>query len=157
MSAFERIVELRPAYDRLAEGYGIHGVDLLMLLKGSEGVTSFLLFTGWLLPATLGLEQPDSWHLGGWGPFYSRGLHARATADLTPMPADLGYHSRTPRYDGQESMGACEYLDGDDCYYEGSGLNAVRVFDTLLHEGSVGVWRELEAYYARVFTPEAVT
>lgn len=69
-----------------------------------------------------------------------------------PMPTDLGYHSPEPRHEGQKRMTkSCEWLDGKPCYYDGSGLAAQRVFEVLLKEGDEGVWRELEAYYGRLF------
>lgn len=99
-----------------------------------------------------------------------------------PMPADLGYHSPKPMYEGQLPMGAekfdfdhketlkgaagdiqiptrvltgtftpCQYLDGKPCYYDGSGLNAERIYEVLVAEGSAGVWRELRAYYDETF------
>ena len=113
-----------------------------------------------------------------------------------PCPADLGYHSRVPMYEGHTAIGSvkyntkqsvelyeglikenllesmseeeklnilipertetgtftpCDYLDGAPCYYDGSGLNADRIYKILLTEGSDGVWRELEEYYEEIF------
>lgn len=178
MKMLERIVEFTPAFDKRdpdpQKNFGIGGVDLRMVLKGPEGAVQFLLLTQWMLPNV----QAE--------------LDARATPRSLsrPIAADLGYHSRTPRYDGQKPMGSekydlkalsrnlramangggepevvshptgtftpCEYLDGEPCYYDGSGLNADRIWLVLLHEGSEGVWRELEQYYADVFHAEAV-
>ena len=70
-----------------------------------------------------------------------------------PMPVDLGYHSPKPRYEGQTCVTeSCKYLDGKPCYYDGSGLAAEKVYETLLREGSDGVWKKLEEYYARTFS-----
>jgi len=68
-----------------------------------------------------------------------------------PLPADLGYHSPNPMYDGQESMGACQYLDGKTCYYDGSGLDAEEIYKVLVEKGSDAVWEELEKYYVETF------
>ena len=89
--SFERIVELTPAYDKRsnnpAENYGIHGVELRMVLKGAEGAVQFVLYTNWHLP-----------HV-------ARELKSRR---LEPLPADLGYHSPCPMYDSQQpSSEAC--------------------------------------------------
>lgn len=125
----ERIVKFYPAFDKRdsdpKKDYGIHCVDLLMLVKGEKGAVQFRLFTGWYLSH---LDQKSE-----------------------PAPADLGYHSLKPIYEDQTPISEnCEWLNAP-CYYDGSGLNAQRVFDVLLKEGSDGVWRELEEYYNEVF------
>jgi hypothetical protein len=82
----ERIVEFNPAYDKRdsdpSKNYGIHGVNLRMILKGTKGAIQFVVYTNWHLP------------------------HVQAELDRRhdhilchPMPADLGYHSPTPRYE----------------------------------------------------------
>lgn len=132
----KRIVEMTQAYDERAHGYGIHGVDLRMVLKGPEGAVQFVLYTAWQLP------------------------HVRAEFDgkkddhllCHPTPADLGYHSCVPCYEGQTVVeNECRYLDGRACYYDGSSLQAHAVFDVLLREGSEGVWSLLEEHYRRIF------
>lgn len=138
--AFERRVDFHAAFDKRDpnpnKNYGIHGVDMRMYLIGEHGAVQFVLYTNWHLP------------------------HVRAELDARPsserwmdhpMPADLGYHSKVPMCDGDQPHPNCELLGGCDCYYDGSGLNAERIYDVLLREGSDGVWRELEAYYADVF------
>lgn len=136
--ALRREVKFFPAFDKRnpspSKNYGIHGVDLRMYVIGERGAVQFVLYTQWMLP------------------------HVRAELDAKPgrdrwlyhpMPADLGYHSPIPTYEGQEYYGRddCHLLSGHRCYYDGSGLNAERIFDVLLREGSDGVWRELETYY----------
>lgn len=139
---FERIVHMEPAYDKRApepaKNYGIHGVNLRMILKGPLGATQFLLFTNWQLPHVTEESLAREIH---------RGERIGLKCSFLPMPADLGYHWLTPRYEGQETMGPCEYCDGKPCFYDGSGLNAEGVFEILLREGSDGVWKKLEAYY----------
>lgn len=159
MSGFERITEFVPAYDRKAEGYGIHGVELRMVLKGELGAAQFVLYTNWMLPETLGAKVDDD----GLGTAYHRYVQGNEVQGWpkslqAPMPADLGYHSPVPIYDDQEVTGSeCEYLDGKPCYYDGSGLNAWRPFEALLREGHDGVWRVLEDYYASVFAEVAAS
>jgi hypothetical protein len=95
---------------------------------------------------------------------------------MKPMPADLGYHSPKPRYAGQRPMAhrytsfsinketgkfippvygdpvVCKYLPGDAvCYYDGSSLNARRIYGVLIAEGEEAVWQELEDYYKQTF------
>jgi hypothetical protein len=141
---FERIVEMTPAFDRRnsdpSKNYGIHGVELRMVLKGERGATQFLLYTNWQLPhVTREFDERK--------PFRSEFPHLMCH----PLPADLGYHSPVPLYQGQEKMSACEYVEGG-CYYDGSSTNAERIYNVLLREGSAGVWRELEAYYNETFS-----
>ena len=107
----EKIVEFTPAYDKRhvnpSKNYGIHGVELRMVLKGEKGAVQFVLFTHWMLPHN------------------TRELKAKFLSNPTnesvetyamlsePSPCDLGYHSFVPMYDGQETItDSCPYLDG---------------------------------------------
>jgi len=181
MSEFTQIVEFTPAYDKRdpdpKKNYGIHGVELRMVLKGPEGAVQFVLYTQWMLPHVQ--KETDKRTV-------QKILAGGAAIDLDvfyhPMPADLGYHSPKPMYEGQKAQGSekydtqamlrnsermlqgavgeyeeisqptgtfspCPYLDGKPCYYDGSGLNAERIYQVLLERGSQGVWEELEQYY----------
>lgn len=133
----ERIVKFLPAWDKRSndpsKDYGVHGVDLRMYLKGELGAVQFVLYTGWHLP-----HVQEEWN--------SRNYHPK------PLPADIGYHSPKPMYEGQEICSdSCELLDGKPCYYDGSGLMAEEVFKILLTEGSDGVWKNLEERYIDLF------
>ena len=153
MAEFERIVSLSPAYDKRhsdpEKNYGTHGVDLRMILKGPHGATQFILFTNWQLPhvtdesvrkARSGLDD-----IG-------------ARVHFLPSPADLGYHWRTPRYEGQTPIQkSCKYCDGHPCYYDGSSLQAETVYETLLREGSDGVWKVLEDVYRELDSREVAS
>lgn len=138
----EKITQFAPAFDKRnpepSKNYGIHGVDMRMVLKGEFGAVQFVLYTNWQLPHVQeefrAKMQPDKYCL------------------FEPLPADLGYHSHKPMYEGQEPLQKeCEYLNGKPCYYDGSGLNAQRIYTTLLEKGSDGVWKELEDYYTKLF------
>jgi hypothetical protein len=137
----EKIIEFAPAFDKRdtdpQKNYGIHGVELRMVLKGETGAVHFLLYTNWQLPHVTeefrGKMTPDKYFL------------------FEPLPADLGYHSPKPIYEGQDSMGPCPYLNGQICYYDGSGLNAEKIYKVLLEKGSDGVWEELEKYHKEIF------
>lgn len=145
---FERIVTFAPAYDNRdpdpKKNYGIHCVTLRMVLKGPLGAVQFVLYTGWYFHTITETGDP----ICGYRVNDSQRLDK-------PLPADLGYHSFVPMHEGQEPMGPCEYLNGKPCYYDGSCLNAERIFYVLIREGDEGVWRELEAYYERMFAREA--
>ena len=140
----ERIIKFDPAYDKRDpnphKNYGIHGVNLTFLLKGDAGAVQFVIYTNWMLPHVTQelLRKANS--------------KQTIEAFFLPMPADCGYHSLTPRYEGQEVMAeACEYTDGKPCYYDGSGLAAEDIYKRLVAEGDSAVWEELEEYYQQVF------
>ena len=174
---FEQITEFTPAYDRRdpdpKKNFGIHGVDLRMVLKGPEGAVRFVVYTNWQLPHV----TKENHTLARIGKLTDTLMGCL----FDPMPADLGYHSPKPMYPDQKPMGAekldfdhketlkglsgdieipttvktgtftpCEYLGGGPCY-DGSTMNAERIYEVLLREGSKGVWRELREYYNGVF------
>ena len=143
MTEFRREMTIAPAYDKRSpdpsKDYGIHGCNLRFVLTGPEGAVQFVLYTNWQLPhVTEELIARVQDEIG-------------IRAFFLPLPADLGYHSPKPLYEGQTSMGACPYLDGKDCYYDGSGLDAERVYNKMLEGGSDAVWAELEDYYQSTF------
>lgn len=145
----EKIVTFSPAFDKRnpdpSKNYGIHGVDLRMILKGDKGAVQFVLYTNWHLPH---VQEELYIKAVGKDSFYLNTM-------FSPLPADLGYHSPMPLYEGQSiGVESCEYLDGKACYYDGSGINAERIYEVLLKEGSDGVWRELEEFYNNIFGSE---
>lgn len=148
----EKIVKFYPAFDKRNpdpnKNYGIHGVDLKMVLKGDKGAVQFVLFTNWQLPHVI--QEFDKKVLQDAAKGKLDDISIRCW--YHPMPADLGYHSYTPLYEGQDiCTESCEYLDGKPCYYDGSGLNAERIYEVLLREGSDGVWGKLEDFYKELF------
>jgi hypothetical protein len=142
----QRIVTFSPACDKRdpnpSKNYGIHGVDLRFVLKGEKGAVQFVLYTMWQLPHVTKENASRRYEaVGGDSHWMER-----------PTPADLGYHSLAPHYEGQTVIQeSCEFLDGRPCYYDGSSLNAEPVYHRLLAEGDAGVWSALEDYYRRVF------
>ena len=142
MSNLERIIEFHPAFDKRdpdpSKNYSIHGVECLFLLRGKKGAVQFLLFTNWHLPHI----QKE---------FDAEPLNQFLYMFHKPVPVDLGYHSPKPIYEGQIAYKDCKWLDGKLCYYDGSSLNAERVYEILLTEGSEGVWKYLEEYYKSIF------
>jgi hypothetical protein len=124
MNDFEKIIKFEPAYDKRAEGYGQHGVNLMMVLKKNNKAVHFLLYTGWHLDDSFTSE---------------------------PMAADRGYHSPVKMYEEQNPIeDNCNYTGGL-CYSDGSCLDADRIFKVLKEKGSDGVWEELEEYYISKF------
>mgnify|MGYP001563461607 CR=1 FL=1 len=134
----QRLVFVEPAYDKRDDdpkkNYGIHGVSIRFVLKGAEGVVQFLIYTNWFLPHNQA-EMDNTYHYD----------HPHLLC--RPMGADKGYHSPKPMYDGQITMGPCEYLDGKPCYYDGSGLNADALLRLMIREGGEAMWKDLEAFY----------
>lgn len=144
MERLERIVEISPAWDKRnrnpAKNYGIGDVNMRFVLKGERGAVQFLLATNWHLPHNQ--RELDASNAIPRDPHYF----------CRPRPYDLGYHSPTPCYEGQDCIDdACEYLDGKPCYYDGSTQNAEKPYEILLTEGGDGLWKYLEEYYNRIF------
>ena len=122
--------------------HGVHGSELRMYVIGPRGATQFVLYTNWMWPETTKRFE-ESFGPSRWG---SLGQDARSC--FGPRPADLGYHAYEPQYEGQVPMGeTCDLLNAP-CYYDGSGLQAEGVFETLTRHGIDGVWNRLEAEYA---------
>lgn len=142
MSELERIIQWEPAFDKRhsdpKKNYGIGGVMIRFLVKGPKGATQFLLSTGWMLLHVQ--KECDKRILN---PEYPHSL-------CHPLPADVGYHSPTPRYEGQPVMD-CDLIAGGKCYYDGSGLRAYDVYNRLLEQGDKGVWEALESEYRCLF------
>lgn len=132
-------IELMPAFDKRnlnpKKDYGIHGVEMRMILSGELGAVQFVVYTNWQLP-----------HIDAEKGHREDGLFCK------PMGADVGYHSPTPQYEGQTSQDKCPYLDNKPCYYDGSGLAAESMLNNvLLPEGSEGVWKALKERYIDIF------
>jgi len=126
---FEKIIELIPAYDHRPKGGCIHGLELMMTLKGPLGTITFQLFTGWMLPEV------------------AEELTRKNLESMTPSPVAL-YHHRLP-YDGEEpSTDTCPYIDDKPCCPDIYYHVATAVFERLLREGHDGVWSALEERYS---------
>ena len=116
--------------------HGRHGLNMRFVSKGEAGAVHFLLFTGWLPQHLESSSAIMSFY--DWG--------------NDPLPAELGYHSKTPLYDGQEAGDVgCEFCDGAPCYYAGSGLQAYNAMYTLVNGGGEALWKFLDEYYNSVF------
>lgn len=74
------------------------------------------------------------------------------TLDGKDLAVDLGYHSRTPRYEDQSiTRPSCPYLNDEPCYYDGSSLNADTPLRIYRHDGEEALWSYLNNYYNEVF------
>ena len=143
-----REIRMRPAYDKRNEdpskNYGVHGAELGFYLRGEAGAVQFIIFTNWHLP-----HVHAEWN--------ARGCREPRFCGYKPMPADIGYHSKMPRYEGQTMLTSeCEFTGGGPCYYDGSGLNAEEGFKILVAEGHEAVWKWMENYYEQWLSPMPV-
>jgi len=140
---FERQLEFRTAYDGRDEppDYGIHGCDLKLILKGEEGATTLLVFTGWNLPhvvAEWGNRPP------------SRFL-------TTPQGVDIGYHAAErpawldEEHDDLHFRDDCAYTKGGKCWCDGSVLRAEGFVDVLIADGMDACWELIRNEYISTF------
>lgn len=137
MSAFEKIIEISPAYDKRdadpKKNYGIHGMELRFVLKGELGAVQFVFYTAIHLPHVAEELWRNNQHRD-WNPFKATGF-------------DIGYHSKVPQFDGHDKVrDDCPYTDGP-CYYDGSSLQADEFAPTFIANGADAVWEMLEERY----------
>ena len=140
MEGLTRETVITAAYDKRPK-YGQHCVTMTFYIKGDKGVVQFVLYTGWyprLIPT------PDK-------PWQELTRTLKLEEHDHPLPADLGYHSPVPRYEGQSQMDNCKLLPEGKCYYGGSSLNAYRIFSIMVHEGGDKMWEALEEEYLNIF------
>lgn len=129
VNGYERIISFQSGYicERPSnEGsyHGRHGMNLIFILKGELGAIQFVIYTGWM--PNWGISSEDNTHL---------------------MPADIGRHSYKPKYEDDLKREGCPWLDGKDCYYDGSSLQADEVFKKFVSKGEEAMWAEMEEYY----------
>lgn len=135
-----------PGFDKRnpepSKNYGIHGCEVVFYIHSPRRskTVQFKAYTDWL---PLNVQEEEHNKSGSYNPTATH-------VGVQPMGADLGYHSPKPMYKGQTRMD-CDLSKRGYCYYDGSSLNADRVRDVMLKEGSEGVWRELEEYYNEIF------
>lgn len=121
--------------------HGRHGLTIRFIAKAERGAVQFVLYTDWM-PQSCPVSDIGHRDVRNWGEGHL-------------MPADLGYHSKTPRYEDQLPISkSCEFCDGQPCYYDGSGLNASDAMYALVNGGDKALWDFLDAYYASVFSGE---
>lgn len=140
----EESVQFTPGFncrERSGKGHGVHGMEIWWLLRGPAGAAQFLLYTDWV-PGPLspghGLS-PD-------GSVPGKFLHNGEA--MYPMGADLGYHSRRPLYEDQESISDDCVVTGGVCYYDGSTSRAHDLAREFVIKGEDVVWKALESAYS---------
>jgi len=140
----ERIEETTDPFDKRHQdpkkNYGIGGEMKKMIAKGPAGAIQFVWSTGIQMPHVTN-ECRDKY-----------GALSQHLLNLEkPMGYDVGYHSLKPMYENHEHMGACPFLDGKDCYYDGSSLRADEWLKILQEKGKEAIWELLEKEYVVLF------
>lgn len=130
-----RVHELRfvPGYDLRATGHGIHGLQLLFLLRPMGGKPTWALTceitTGWL-PSTV----REAWSCAGEKPF--------AAQHCTGYSSMISWHTAVQLDIDTEGRNCCDWLDGQRCYSGSTGL-VRQVFVDFVEQGESVVWDEL--------------
>mgnify|MGYP006935502828 CR=1 FL=1 len=136
MKSDNREIIFTPAFDKRSDdpkkNFGIQGMDITFVLQKEKGAISFSFFTNMYLPKT-----------------------QKELKDSKVVPSAVGgyinIHSLTPLYENQTpNCRPCAFLDGKDCYLDGSSLAANRIGDIFIAEGEDAVWEELETFYRSV-------
>ncbi len=127
----QRIIKFKPAFDKRdsepSKNYGIHNMEMFMVLKGPLGAISFTVYTGWYL------EHLD-------------------IKDFKPQGGCICYHSPHAQYEDQSiSEAKCEFLDNKPCYCDCSYIAADYLFHKFVAEGEDTVWIELQNRYEITF------
>lgn len=160
---FRRHVRFEKGYNYLHETgpkrRGQHGMGIRFVLAGPEGATQFLMNTSWtpLGEVDKDAKHNEPCHIDPDGLItrnYGVGEHTFGMVHA-PSGYDLGYHWRTPQYEGQEpGFRRCEWLGGP-CYYDGSGLAGEEVLRDFISQGEPAVWRWLIKRYRWCLEEEA--
>lgn len=130
----ERTLWLRPGYDMRSapdgNNYGIHGAELLFVVKKGQVAVSWVIMNSWYLAAVRKeLEKKN----GLFSNRYDDGL------------GSIDYHCSTPQYEGQQTIEDCVYIGGP-CYCDGSATASAELFDRMVAEGPGVVWETLEEW-----------
>jgi hypothetical protein len=136
-----RSVSWTPAYDKRhtkpEKNYGIGSLEIWWHVSGPEGTIQFHLMTGIHLSEVREELKKDL------------GIFEIVTR---PLPASLGYHSRTPMYEDHHVLKKeCELLEGDPCYYDSRFGAAQAAYEYFISHTEEEFWQYLEDYYRKVF------
>lgn len=129
-----RTIEIHPGYDRRPSPEGMHGAEMVFILRGPKGVVTFACFTDWLPKAT----QQGLMH----------GVERSGVIGIQPKPLEYAFHAPEPSETVRRVMHTdCPYMDGGVCWTELNTNTAEYIRDLLLQGGSDAVWLELETRY----------
>ena len=149
----KRKLVISEAYDKRhkdpSKNYGISACRIFFSVTGKDGAISVNFGTNWYLKSTVDEYKKGTTNTSG------QPLVADLEKDSEPLSAySWGYHSRVQKYEGQDKTEDCNFLNGDDCYYDSSCLKANDFKDILLKKGSDGVFEQLEKDYKNEFGDE---
>lgn len=149
----EEAVVFTPGYNCPAAGpesHGVHGMEIMWLLRGPAGAVHFVAYTDWIpgrLSAGHGLSPAGS---------YSWESYRHPGEMDYPDGADLGYHAHVPQWEGQTAGDVCAWI-GARCFCDGSGLAAADLAREFRNSprGEHVIWEALEGRYADLRTEAA--
>lgn len=134
---FEHKVFVSPSFEHIRpdpkEDYGIGACRIWFYCVGPKGVVQYNIGTNWYIDSAYA-------HLQKHKEVYNR----------HPQAQDLGYHAKEKQNDSQTPM-KCHLIEGGQCYYDGSSLNADEWLEGFRAGGTDWLWPKLEEYYRYVF------
>lgn len=139
----EKIVKFNMPFDERSpdpnKNYGIGAMRIFFILKKGQKAVQIVLSTSLYLTKTIVEYQRDG-----------RPLIKENTPEFDCW--DVGYHSNTPRYNGQ-SVTDCDVLKKGVCYYDGSSCRGrdEKVAENFLKHGEKWIWKFLEKEWDRMF------
>lgn len=140
MPTFTHEIKIHAAYDKRnpnpKKNYGIHGAHIYFSVKteDNEGL-SFSVSTNWQLPHVqkeIDAKEPVPGLDKYWG--------------HKPSAFSVDIHTKTPRYEGQSCIENCS-ITGGKCYADGSGMLGESFLETLITEGSEGLFKRMEQQF----------
>lgn len=134
--SFKKTIMIYPGYDHRETAAGVHGAEMMFILKGNHGAVTFALQTNWIprKPADEDVLKSPS---------------RIVETGLEPKPLDYTFHFDRPLYKAlQLQHTVCPYMpEGKECYSMRDSKLALELRDVLLHGGSDGIWTRLKAEY----------
>lgn len=126
VNGITRKLQANAAYDLKAEGFGIHGVELVVVVERKPVAIELLWMTGWHLPKVReGLDTLSTKH------YEFSGI------------GSVSYHSPIPLYEGQSLRASNCQVTGGKCYSDSSFLASGEIFDQFVADPD-SLWKELE-------------
>ena len=119
-------------------GGGFHGISaagFTFVLSGEDGALSVNFLSSWYKRETTSRMKEEQ-----------NGLLLSAL--LVTGLGGVDWHWRTDRDYGAFHNEECRWLDGAECFSDGSGLMADDAYDVLMEGGSDALWEWMETKYA---------
>jgi hypothetical protein len=131
-----RSVFFRPAFDKRHpdphQNYGVHGVEIVFVLRRGQRAVDWTVFTNWQLPHvtkdTLQKYADDP---------------ERIELFTQPSGAQVGFHSPVPMWDSHEPSEGCT-ITGGKCYSDVGFCMGSELMPLLIEKGEDAIWARLE-------------